>query len=118
MEDFTKEELEKLQEKNSFLIQKSLYVDIKEMGIEEKNLFLVSVFEYVICGAIPNLIELKYRFVRASFNRFKDAYTSDSKKWLKTCKNKSEAKSKEWQERKKTPTKDQDGNPTEHPIYK
>jgi len=117
MSDFNISELEKLQGKGSFLIQKSLAVDLREMGIEETYLFINAVFDYVTGGVEPDLAEQKYRFVRASFNRFKEAYISDSRKWLKSCKNKSEAKSKEWQDRKTKTTKDPQENSHSHPDY-
>ena len=118
MADFTIDEIEKLQEKNSFLLQKSLIVDVKEMGIEETNLLFNAILDYVVTGVEPNLEGQKFRFIRASFNRFKEAYISDSKKWLKTCRKKSEAKAKEWQERKQTSITDSEGNPLKHPNFK
>ena len=116
MNDLTTEEVEKLSEKNSFLIQKSLIVDLKEMGKEETQLLFNSIFDYVNNGVLPELAEQKFRFVRASFNRFKEAYINDSRKWIKQCNAKSKAKSKEWEKRKQKI--DENGNPTEHPTYK
>ena len=117
MRDLTKEDREKLAEKNSFLIQKSLRIDVKEMGFEETSIFINSVFDYVYDGDIPDLSESKYRFVRAAFNRFKEAYISDSKKWLETCRKKSKAKVKEWQERNHTSNTDESGNSLSHPDF-
>lgn len=117
MSDFTTDEIGKLQEKGSFLIQKSLAVDLREMGTEETSLFINAVFDYVTSGIELDLTEQKYRFVRASFNRFKEAYISDSKKWLKSCKKKSESKKNEWQERKKVSKTNSNGDPFKHPDY-
>jgi len=111
---WTKEELEKLQDKNSFLIQKSIYEDLKLMSEAETHYLVMRMFEYVLNGEIPALDDKKHRFVKSAFNRFKIAYDSDSAKWLKACKKKSENKKADWQ-KKKT---DRQGNPTEHPIYK
>ena len=116
MADFTTDESEKLQEKNSFLIQKSLIVDVKEMGVEETNLFFNSILDYVVTGTEPTLEGIKFRFVRASFNRFKETYLSDSKKWLKTCKKNKDNATARWE--RAQPTKDKNGNPTAHPKYK
>lgn len=114
MENFTIEQIEKLQEKNSFLIQKSIYEDLKLMTENEVQYLLLRIFEYVLNGEIPHLDNNKHRFVKSAFNRFKIAYDNDSKKWLKSCKTKSDNKKADWQKRKT----DKDGNPLEHPTYK
>ena len=112
--NYTKEELEKLESKNSFLIQKSMYEDIKIMTENETHFLLMAVFEYSMCGVVPKLDGQEQRLVKSAFNRFKMSYDKDSKSWLKSCKRKSEVK-KEWHKKKKT---DDVGNPLEHPQYK
>ena len=97
---FTKEEHEKLCDKNSFLINKTLFEDIKEMGDGEVRYLMYVIFEYVIDGVIPDLTNADQRFVRVAFNRFKSDYVKDSKKWLTTCKKKSDRKKDEWKKRK------------------
>lgn len=98
---FTDEEMEKLCNKNSFLINKTLFEDIKEMGDGEVRYLMYTIFEYVINGVIPDLSEPKKRFVRVAFNRFKNDYIKDSIKWLDTCKLKSDRKKEDWKNRKK-----------------
>lgn len=97
---FTKEELEKLCDKNSFLINKTLFEDIKEMSDGEVKYLMYIIFEYVISGVIPDLTNRDQRFVRVAFNRFRSDYVKDSKKWLETCKLKSDRKKDEWKKRK------------------
>ena len=111
--DYTKEELEKLQEKNSFLIQKSIYEDLKLMTENEVQYLVMRIFEYVLNGELPVLDDKKHRFVKSAFNRFKIAYDNDSMKWLKVCKKRSDNKKEDWKKRKNNDT----GNPLEHPIY-
>ena len=111
---YTQEELEKLQSKNSFLIQKSLYEDLKLMSDGEAKYIMISIFEYVESAVIPQLDDVKHRFIKGVFNRFVVAYDKDSIKWLKSCKKKSDNKKADWQKRKI----DSQGNQTEHPIYK
>jgi len=111
---FSKDDLEKLSGKNSFLIQKSIYEDLKLMSEKEVQYLIMRIFEYVLNGEIPQLDDRKYRFMKSAFNRFKNAYDNDSAKWLKACKKKSENKKADWQ-KKKT---DKNGNPLEHPLYK
>ncbi len=113
---FTKEEIEKLSEKNSFLIQKSFYFDLQNMGEIETKTVINAIFEYVLYGQIPSFNEPKYRFIKSVFDRFKDSYDKDSKKWLKSCEKKSENKKEDWQ-KKKGDKVDKFGNPLEHPIY-
>jgi hypothetical protein len=112
--NYTSEEMEKLQGKNSFLLQKSLYEDLKLMSDSETNYIMMSIFEYVINGVIPELDDVKHRFIKGAFNRFVLAYDNDSIKWLKSCKKKSDNKKADWQKRKI----DSQDNPTEHPKYK
>jgi len=101
---FTKEEQDKLCGKNSFLINKTLFEDIKLMSDGEVKYLIYVIFEYVIYGVIPDLLNEDQRFVRVAFNRFKCDYVKDSKKWLETCKLKSERKKEDWQKRKKNTT--------------
>ena len=118
MIDFTKVELEKLSEKGSFLIQKSLFEDIMEMTDAEASFFILAIFEYVLNGTEPNLLRQSQRTVRIAFNRFKRDYKSDSTKWLKSCKRKSDTKKQEWKARKGNASKtDSEGNPKMHPKY-
>ena len=112
--NFTKEDIEKLSEKNSFLIQKSIYEDLKLMSENEVQYLVMRIFEYVLNGELPELDNKKHRFVKSAFNRFKLAYDNDSMKWLKACKKKSSNKKQEWQKRKT----DEAGNSLEHPTYK
>ncbi|MDF1877297.1 hypothetical protein JHD47_05655 [Sulfurimonas sp. SAG-AH-194-L11] len=109
----TKEDIDKLSEKNSFLVQKSMYEDLKLMNASESHYILNAIFEYVISGVIPTLDKQEHRFVKSVFNRFKLAYDNDSSKWLKACKKKSSNKKQEWLKRKT----DVSGNPLEHPTY-
>jgi len=111
---FTKEDIEKLSEKNSFLIQKSIYEDLSLMTDKEVHYLVMRIFEYVLYGEIPNLKAKEHRFILSAFNRFKSAYDNDSMKWLKACKKKSSNKKQEWQKRKT----DTAGNSLEHPTYK
>ena len=97
---FTKEEHEKLCSKNSFLINKTLFEDIKEMGDGEVRYLMYVIFEYVNDGVIPDLTSTDKRFVRVAFNRFKSDYIKDSTKWLETCKLKSDRKKEDWKKRK------------------
>lgn len=114
----TKEEIEKLSEKSSFLTQKSLYEDIKEMTDVEAKVFLMAQYEYVIYGIVPDFDKPEQRAVKVALNRFKRDYDSDSKKWLKSCKKKSESKAKEWENRRnKNISVDVDKNTIEHPDY-
>ena len=101
---FTKEEHEKLCNKNSFLINKTLYEDIKEMSDGEVRYLMYIIFEYVIAGVIPDLLNADQRFVRVAFNRFKSDYVKDSKKWLQTCKLKSDRKKEDWEKLKNNTT--------------
>ena len=112
--EFTKEEIEKLQGKNSFLIQKSIHEDVKIMSDSEAHYFLMSLFDYVIDGVIPSLDRQDQRIVKSTFNRFKVAYDKDSSKWLDSCKRKSNNKKEEWNNKKN----DKNGNPLQHPVYK
>ena len=82
---FSEDERKKLCDKNSFLINKTLFEDIKEMNDGEVKYLMYAIFEYVIDGVIPDLIESHQRFVRVAFNRFKRDYEIDSRKWLDTC---------------------------------
>ncbi len=107
----------KLSAKDSFLIQKTLYEDVKEMSEAEAKYFLMKMFEYVLHGVIPDLSLPNQRFVRVSFNRFKTDYDNDSMKWLESCKKKSDRKKEDWANRSKGKDKDADGNPLKHPKY-
>ena len=110
MPNHTKEEMEKLEEKNSFLIQKSMYEDIKLMTEIETHFLLMAVFEYVISGVIPSLDRSDQRLVKSAFNRFKMAHDDNSTRYLKTCKKNQENINKRW---KKKPKDEQ----LQHPIY-
>lgn len=112
--NFSKDDLDKLQEKSKFPIEIALLKDMLEMGEMEKDMFLKCMIGYIESGEIPNFTDKKYRFISTIFRRFRENYDSDSSKWLKSCKRKSEAKKADWQ-KKKT---DKFGNPLEHPIYK
>ena len=104
---YSKEDLEKLSEKNSFLIQKSIYEDLKLMSDGEVHYLVMRIFEYVLFGIIPDLNNKEHRFILSAFNRFKSAYDSDSMKWLRTCNKKSENKKEEWKKRRnKSETKE------------
>ena len=96
---FTEEELKKLADKGKFLVSTSLYEDLKEMGEKETQLLFYSIFEYVVAGALPSMEGNQYRYVRGAFNRWRVEYTKDSRKWLDTCKKKSERKTEDWKKR-------------------
>ncbi len=115
MSSISENDRRKLSEKDSFLIQKTLYEDIKEMSDMEVKYFMMRMFEYVLHGVIPDLTNPQNRVVRIAFNRFKTDYDNDSMKWLETCKKKSDRKKEDWANRPKE--KDADGNPLKHPIY-
>ncbi len=115
MSIITDEDRKKLNSKDSFLIQKTLYEDIKEMSEKEVKYFMMLVFEYVLHGVVPDLSNPQNRFVRVAFNRFKTDYDGDSMKWLESCKRKSDRKKEDWEKRSKN--KDKDGNPLKHPDY-
>ena len=102
----TDQDIEKLSKKDSFLIQKTLYEDIKEMETGEVKLLMVAIFAYVVDGEIANLTDNKYRFVRVAFNRFIKDYQDDSHKWLDSCKKKSDRKKEDWNKKQ-----------GKHPIY-
>ena len=99
MANLTSEDVEKLSKKDSFLIQKTLYEDIKEMSQGEVKMLVVAIFAYVVDGEIANLADNKYRFVRVAFNRFKKDYEDDSHKWLESCEKKSQRKKEDWQKK-------------------
>ena len=99
MAHLTSDDIEKLSKKDSFLIQKTLYEDIKEMSIGEAKMLMTAIFAYVVDGEIANLSDPKYRFVRVAFNRFKKDYEDDSHKWLDSCKKKSDNKKEDWKKR-------------------
>ncbi len=107
MAHLTDQDIEKLSKKDSFLIQKTLYEDIKEMETGEVKLLMVAIFAYVVDGEIADLTDNKYRFVRVAFNRFKKDYQDDSHKWLDSCKKKSENKKEDWKKRQSE----------RHPLY-
>lgn len=96
MAHLTDQDIEKLSQKDSFLIQKNLHEDIKEMSPDEVYLLFLSIFGYVNDGELRNLSDSKYRFVRVAFNRFKNDYVDDSVKWIESCKKKSERKKEDW----------------------
>ncbi len=85
MSNYTKEELEKLQDRNSILIQKSMYEDIKIMTEVETHFLLMAIFEYAISGVVPTLERQDQRIVKSAFNRFKMTYEDNSMKFIKTC---------------------------------
>ena len=97
---FTEDEQKKLCDKNSFLINKTLFEDLKEMNDGEVRYLMYVIFEHVIAGVTPDLTEANQRFVRVAFNRFKRDYEIDSRKWLTSCKIKSDRKKDEWKKRK------------------
>jgi len=111
----TDEDREKLSKKDSFLLQKTLYEDIKEMSEKEAKFFMMAMFEYVLYGVVPDLSSPQDRFVKVAFNRFKMDYDSDSMKWLESCQKKSERKREDWANRSKD--KNKDGNPLKHPDF-
>lgn len=107
MAHLTSEDIEKLSKKDSFLIQKTLYEDIKEMNSGEVHALMIAIFAYVVDGEIADHSDEKFRFVRVAFNRFKKDYQDDSHKWLDSCKKKSENKKEDWKKRQ----------PERHPTY-
>jgi len=107
MAHLTDQDIEKLSKKDSFLMQKTLYEDIKEMSQGEIKMLMVAIFAYVVDGEIADLKEDKFRFVRVAFNRFKKDYQDDSHKWLESCDKKSKRKKEDWQKKQ--------GD--KHPIY-
>ncbi len=107
MAHLTDEQIVKLSKKDSFLIQKTLYEDIKEMNAGEVKMLMVAIFAYVVDGEIANLTDDKFRFVRVAFNRFKTDYQDDSHKWLDSCEKKSKRKIEDWQKRQSN----------KHPTY-
>lgn len=99
MAHLSSEDIEKLSKKDSFLIEKTLYEDIKEMSTGEVKMLMIAIFAYVVDGEIANLKEDKFRFVRVAFNRFKKSYQDDSHKWLESCEKKSQRKKEDWQKK-------------------
>ncbi len=105
MAHLTDEDIKKLSKKDSFLIQKTLYEDIKEMSMGEVKMLMTAIFAYVVDGEIANLDDGKYRFVRVAFNRFKKDYQDDSHKWIDSCEKKSQRKKEDWNKKQeKHPT--------------
>lgn len=86
---FTEDEVQKIQNKKSFIFHKSLRYDIEAMSAEEVKFFMEVIFLFVSDGELLDLAPESNRGVRVAFNRFYDDYIRDNQEWLKTCKQKS-----------------------------
>ncbi len=88
--------MKKVQEKKSFVLQKSLEYDIMEMSGDEVKLLMFCIFGYVSRGEIPDLSSQSNRAVRIAFNRFAEDYKRDSAAWIETCNRNRENAHKRW----------------------
>ena len=96
----TEEELEKIRAKKSFIIHKSLEVDIREMTGEEVKLLMLAIFDFVNNGQTYDFKHPSNRAVRVAFNRFLEDYKRDSMAWLETCNKNRENIRKRWDKNK------------------
>ena len=88
------EELEKLNDRQSFLMQKSLSPLINMMDYDERGILLTAILEFSIT---QNEIDLsKNKLVHGAFNMFKEEFIKDAKKYLRTCDRNSQNAKKRW----------------------
>lgn len=96
----TEEELKKVQAKKSFIIHKSLEVDIREMEGEEVKTLMIAIFDFVSSGQTYEFKGQSNKSIRIAFNRFVEDYKRDSEAWLKTCNKNRENIRKRWDKNK------------------
>lgn len=88
------EELEKLNDRQSFLMPKSLSPLINMMDYQERGILLTAILEFSIT---QNEIDLsKSKLVHGAFNMFKQEFIKDAKKYLRTCDRNSQNAKKRW----------------------
>ncbi len=79
--------------KAGFIIYKDLYAPIKDLTLEEKGMFLESIFDYQITGnepvKLPPLVLMAFKF-------FKNQFDIDQKKYETKCLKNKENANKRW----------------------
>jgi len=104
MKTLTEEELEKIRTKGNVLIDLTLFTDTLLMTDQEIARLIKAIAKYLTLGEIPNFSEQE-RIAEMAFTRFKVSNDNYNAKYISQCKKKSEAKKREWEERKKNEPK-------------
>jgi len=96
----TDKERQKVIDKGNILIDNTLFADFYSMEDFEIALLMKSIGKYVGSGEIPGFSK-DQRIIKMAFNRFKVSHDANCRKYLDTCKKKSENKIKDWEKRQK-----------------
>ncbi len=86
---FTDEELKKIQNKKSFIIQKSLEIDMENMTDAEVKYLMMTIFSFVSRGELRDLSHPENRVVKIAFDRFMEDYKRDSEAWIESIRQRS-----------------------------
>lgn len=90
------QERQKLIDKGNVLLDLTLFADFYSMEDGEIALLMRSIGSYIGTGEVPKFTK-DQKLVKMAFNRFKVSYEANSRKYLDSCRRKSENKKKDWQ---------------------
>ena len=96
---FNDEEMQKLNERDGFLITKSLFTLLDVMNMEEKGITFTAIIDFVRTGEIMQF-KVERSFPKVALDEFIRQYTKDREKYINKCKKNAENIKKRWDKEK------------------